>query len=122
MDEENLEQHEEAAKNNSDWRGRLRFIILVGLVCLALGVAAQMFVNLNHHPQLIIPPEARLALDPTNHPQLSKKFVEELLRAMPTCVVGQKYGAVCQDGTVTYDHSDDPCSEHGGVKTWIECR
>lgn len=55
-------------------------------------------------------------------PDVSKEKVEALLRIIPTCTVGKKYGALCHDGTYTFDATDDACDDHKGVKEWVECR
>lgn len=114
------------AKNNAGWHRRLKLIIAACAVGLMLVVAGQLWASLNHRPQIVYPPEALVELRSRDRP-VDEKLLKALLRAYhldpaPTCIVGKKYGAVCQDGEVTFDGSEDACSDNGGVKEWIECR
>jgi hypothetical protein len=75
-----------------------------------------------HHPQLVIPTDV-----PSLSTQMPRIRPEDLSRIatalpIPTCTVGKKYGAVCQDGTWSLDTSEETCSGHGGVRAWIECQ
>lgn len=63
-----------------------------------------------------------MGLTPGEVPKFSKEKLEALLRAIPTCTVGKKYGVLCHDGTYTYSATDDACLNHKGVKEWVECR
>jgi hypothetical protein len=113
-------------KNNAGWQRRLKLIIAACALFLMLVAAGQLWANLNHHPQIVYPPEALVALQSRKHP-IDEEYLKALLRAYhldpaPTCIVGKKYGALCQDGEVTFDGSEDACADNGGVKEWIECR
>ncbi|HEX8600224.1 MAG TPA: hypothetical protein VF952_17110 [Chloroflexia bacterium] len=55
-------------------------------------------------------------------PKISEEKLEALLKIIPTCTVGRKYGALCHDSTYTYGAGEDACANHGGVKEWVECR
>ena len=113
-------------KNNAGWQRRLKITIAACAVGLMLVAAGQLWERLNHHPQIVYPPGALIELRSGPRP-VNEEYLKELLRAYrlgpaPTCVVGKKYGAVCQDGEVTFDGSEGACSDNGGVKEWIECR
>jgi hypothetical protein len=114
-------------KNNAGWQRRLKITIAACAVGLMLVAAGQLWERLNHHPQIVYPPEALVELRQGERP-VNEEYLRELLRTYrrdhpsPTCIVGKKYGALCQDGEVTFDGSEDACSDNGGVKEWIKCR
>lgn len=118
----------ESVKNNGGWQRRLKLTIAACAVGLMVVAAGQLWAHLNHRPQIVYPPEALVELR-SNGSHVDPKLLKELIQAynlekaqQPTCVVGKKYGAVCQDGEVTFDGSEGACSDNGGVKEWIECR
>lgn len=116
----------EPDRNNAGWHRRLKLTIAACAVSLMVVAAGQLWASLNHRPQIVYPPEARAELRSRDRP-IDEEYLKELLRAYhldpaPTCVVGKKYGAVCQDGEVAFDGSEGACADNGGVKEWIECR
>src|SRR5207302_1330063 len=94
----------ETVKNSTGWQRRLMLAIAVCVVCLILVAAVQLSAQLNHRPELVFPPEAAatLRLQQSGERPVSPELLDRLVKAMPTCVVGKKYGAVCQDGEVTF--------------------
>jgi hypothetical protein len=54
--------------------------------------------------------------------KISREWLEKLIKVLPTCTVGKKYGALCNDGFFSYVSREDTCEGHGGAKEWIECR
>ncbi len=63
-----------------------------------------------------------MGLTLTGVPKISQEKLDALLRIIPTCTVGKKYGALCHDGTYTFGASEGACYNHKGVKEWVECR
>ena len=71
-----------------------------------------------------------LYVDKTGNRPVSDEMLKTLVKAygLEDCQVGGKYGALCQDGTLEQtqllreNQLDEVCSQHGGVKEWIECR
>jgi hypothetical protein len=104
----------------------------------ALFAAILAYANLNHVPQVVYPPgmnpinklESSSAnnkpINPTLIAYYTNLYSDEMTALaktpQPTCVVGKKYGALCQDGEITYDTDPAACAEHSGVKEWAECR
>ncbi|HEX8229380.1 MAG TPA: hypothetical protein VF826_08715 [Chloroflexia bacterium] len=55
-------------------------------------------------------------------PKVSRETLDALLKAIPTCTVGKRYGALCVDGTYIWHAGEGACDTHKGVKEWVECR
>ena len=104
----------------SDFRMRW-FSIVVVLVMTLVMIGAVMIAN-PHHPQVQWPESEYAELRSSGSHPVSAEFLQELIKAYPTCVVGEKYGAICQDGEVSHDPGPDACSDNGGVKEWITCK
>jgi hypothetical protein len=75
-----------------------------------------------HHPRVQWPDSERATLRYTGAKPIDADSLEQLLKALPTCVVGEKYGAICEDGEVSHDPVPDACVDNGGVKEWITCK
>jgi hypothetical protein len=131
------------ARNSDGWQRRLLIAVALAGACLLVLGAIQAWGTLNHHPELVYLPDVKAALDRqyAKPPPISKEVLDRLIQiykldVTPTCVVGKKYGALCQDGYVdrylplpdtSGGFSPPPdeesiCVNHGGPKTWIECR
>lgn len=113
-------------ENSIGWQRRLKAAVVTCVVCVVVVAAGQLYATLTHRPQIVYPPEALAALRENSSGTLpiSKEHLDQLMKVygLDDCTVGKKYGAVCQDGYVTFGDSADGCSGHGGVKQWIECR
>lgn len=112
----------------SDYRARW-FGIFVLLTLATIFVVAFRVAN-PHKPSINWPKErsdqvAELRVLSTNGQKpVNAAYLEEVLKAykLEPCVIGEKYGAYCQDGTWTYDSDAEACTDQGGVKEWITCR
>ena len=100
-------------------------------VCAVLFFAIQLLTSAtyqhNRGPQLVMSEEARAAmglprLTQGEGPKVSREVLDALLKAIPTCTVGKRYGALCVDGTYIRGAGEDACDTHKGVKEWVECR
>jgi hypothetical protein len=116
----------EMGKNDAGWRRRFKILLAACIVCVILVAAIQLYSNLTHRPQIVYPPEFSAALRAQwpNRAPVNPKIVDYYvnLYGLDTCNVDMKYGALCQDGYATFDGSEGACSEHGGVKVWVECK
>lgn len=111
-------------------------IVIVGIVWLMVIVSERA----GRPPRLVYPASVQatmdarmetLKIDRSGNRPVSDEMLKSLVKAygLEDCQVGRKYGALCQDGTVEQqarpfeeDQLGQLCSEHGGVKEWIECR
>jgi hypothetical protein len=105
--------------------------VVVGLMIVVSEVARP--------PRLVYPASVQATIEAgledwnlrqSDNRPISNQMLKELLKAygLEDCLVGGKYGALCEDGTFTRtgllreDLLDAVCSQHGGVREWIECR
>lgn len=118
------------ARAKLSWQDHAKSLLGAVVVCVALLVGIQLVLGLDHQysyrPRIVMSDEVRAAMgldrSRTVKPKINAQQIEALLRVLPTCAMGKKYGALCNDGTVTGDGSEDACADHNGVKAWIECR
>ena len=116
----------EVGKNNAGWRRRFKILLAACIACVILAAALQLHANLTHRPQIVYPPEfsAALRAQGPNRPSVSPELLDYYVKlyGLDKCHLDTKYGALCQDGYATFDGSEGACSEHGGVKVWVECK
>jgi hypothetical protein len=118
--------------NPVDWQRTLQTALVVWVACVCL---FGIYTALTYKPHLVYPPgygdEAPGQLLQLQMPSgegykpVSKELIDRLIKAYgldATCTIGKKYGAVCQDGVLTYDRDASACSDHGGVRDWVVCR
>lgn len=128
MDDNDLPTEINAGAARRGARGQRGVLYLVAacIIVPILTAATLLYTASDHRPQIVFPPEARagLSITTTGKPPISADLLKRLIEKydLDPCVIGTKYGAVCEDGEVTFSHGEDVCSDHGGVKEWIECR
>ena len=124
---------------NHGWQHRLLVTLVSGLV-LVVVIGLMIVVSESPQPPRLVYPASvqatmetgmeYLNVEQSGNRPISDEMLKDLLKAygLEDCQVGGKYGALCQDGTYTRtgllraDQLDAVCSQHGGVKEWIECR
>ncbi|HET9496333.1 MAG TPA: hypothetical protein VFR15_19065 [Chloroflexia bacterium] len=128
-------------RNSDGWQRRLAILVAGGLLLVGLLAAASFVPSLYREPRLVYPSSVQATMEASAEVEtlrresagrrpISDEVLEDLLKAygLEGCQVAKKYGALCQDGTVTRtgllddDELGQVCSDHGGVAEWIECR
>lgn len=109
----------------SDYHGRW-FGILITIILSAVFVGAIMRAN-PHHPEVVWPDADRSIAEIryTGSKPVDPDYLDKLLKAYKldeACIVGKKYGAVCEDGAVIHNADPDVCANNGGVKEWVTCK
>jgi len=114
-------------EKSTGWKALLTLAVSACVVAVVVVLTFYLVAIVTHCPQLVYPP----GVDPVaelratgDMPSVNRTLLNRLVKAyeIDPCTVGKKYGALCQDGEVIYDGSEGACSDHGGVKQWIECR
>jgi hypothetical protein len=115
--------------NSLGWQRRLGIILVIAAFFVGLFGVMQAVAYFTREPELVYPPEHPFS-DPRLrevkieiegrpvHPELIK-LLERMYGPDRPCTRGQKYGAVCQDGTITSDGTESACLKNGGVKGWV---
>jgi hypothetical protein len=113
--------------NNVGWQRRLGIILVTAALFLGLFGVMQAVAYFTREPELVYPPGYPLyvlQIESGNRPVNPEliKILEKTYGLDQPCTRGQKYGALCQDGTTTSDGTERACLENGGVRGWVECK
>jgi hypothetical protein len=125
--------------NSYGWQRRLLVTLVSCLVVVVVAALTVIVAERARPSHLVYPASVQatmeagmeyLYVDKTGNRPVSDEMLKTLVKAygLEDCQVGGKYGALCQDGTLEQtqllreDQLDEMCSQHGGVKEWIECR
>jgi hypothetical protein len=113
--------------NSLGWQRRLGIILVIAAFFVGMFGVMQAVAYFTREPELVYPPgyplyqlKIEISDRPIN-PELIK-ILEKTYGLDQPCTRGQKYGALCQDGTTTSAGTERACLENGGVKGWVECK